>query len=105
MKVFVKQFVDLLSLKEIISGLRLWTEQTAPNAIIVFIMFGSWIWKISRTSLKRFTVRDYTQKIRHCDLLHRFMFHHKKSCRKTTFLSCTLGEVINVCIAFGSWIK
>ena len=30
----------------------------------------------------------FSGKIRcNCDLLHRFMFHDKKSCRKTTFLS------------------
>ena len=47
------------------------------NAIILCIMFGSWIRKARRTSLKGFgTIR---QKIRHFDfLLHRLMFHDKK---------------------------
>ena len=57
MKVFVKQFVNWLSLKEIISWLRLnfqsWDLMDGANAIIMCIMFGSWILKIWRTSLKR----------------------------------------------------
>ena len=44
------------------------------------------------------------KKIRYCDLLHRFMFHDKNSCRKLTFLSFIVGEVIIVCITFGSWM-
>ena len=61
------------------------------------------IHKVWRTSLKRFGT--IMQKILHCDLLHLSMFHDKKSCRKTTFLSFNVGKVIIVCITFGSWIQ
>ena len=73
------------------------------NAIIVCIMISAWIHIILSTSLKRFgTIR---QKILHCDLLHCFMFHDKKSCRKTMFLSFIVGGVSFVCITFGFWMR
>ena len=49
MKVSVKQCVNRLSLKEIISWLRMnfwsWKIMDWANAIIVCTMFGAWIWK------------------------------------------------------------
>ena len=48
---------------------------------------------------------DYQTKILHCDLLNCFMFHDKKSCRKTMFLSFIVGGVSFVCITFVSWIQ
>ena len=67
------------------------------------IMFGVWIRIIWRTYLKRFGTIG--QKIQHCDLLHCFMFHDKKSCGKTMFLSFIVGGVSFECITFGSWIQ
>ena len=64
------------------------------NTIIVCIMFGAWIRKIRRISLKGFgTIR---QKIRHCDfLLHRFMFHNENLAgkRRSSPSSCCLQGI------------
>ena len=64
-------FVNRLSLKEIISGLRLTFRSGGnmdrANATIVCMMFGD------LENMKDFLVRHY-------DLLHRLMFHDKVSC-------------------------
>ena len=60
-----------IRVREIIRGWRLtfWSGEIMDraNAIIVCIMFGAWIRKIRRTSLKGFG--NIRQKIRHCDFL------------------------------------
>ena len=64
------------------------------NAIIVRIMFGAWIRKIRRTSLKGFG--NIRQKIRHCFLLlHGFMFHNENLAGKRHFSpsSCCLQGI------------
>ena len=66
--------------REIISWLRLTFRSRESmdlgNAIIVCIMFGAWIRKIRRTSLKGFGI--IRQKILHCYfLLNRLMFHNE----------------------------
>ena len=73
MKVSVKQCVNRLSLKEIISWLRMnfwsWKIMDWANAIIVCTMFGAWIWKRWITSFKLKGFGTIRQKILHCQVV------------------------------------
>ena len=62
--------------------------EAEPSILKATLFFASWLVPGSRRYEGLFKrIWDYQSKIRHCDLLHRFMFHDNNSCRNTTFLS------------------
>ena len=98
MEIFLQLIMNWLSLnltlKEIISGLRLnsqsWKIMDRINAIILCIMFGAWMMldpEITKNVFRGFGPWDYEAKVWYCDSLHCFMFHDKKIFRNTTVLS------------------
>ena len=80
MKVFVKLFVNCLSLKEVEVGFSIYRDYGMSKRHYC----AYYVWCLDLENMKDFfeKVWDYQEKIRHCDLLHHFMFHDTKSCKK-----------------------